>query len=115
MAAQSHRVLEADRIFRMSSLTSYLVPDRADELQSVANPHLDAFVVLLNEQFLGDQLTAYSDAGHAGFEPTAQRFFGAVDAACRHDSRPGTGSENGFDEIRATHRIAWEHLHDFAA
>src|SRR5262245_15702433 len=99
----------------MSSLTSYLFPDRADELQSVANPDFDAFVVPLSEQFLRDQLRADSDAGHAGFEPTAQRFLGAVDATCRHDSRPGTGAENGFDEIRATHRIAWKHLHDLAA
>src|SRR5262245_10503860 len=99
----------------MSLLTRYLIPDRADELQSVANPDLDAFVVPLNEQFLGDQLSAHSDAGYAGFKPTAQRFLGAVDAACRHDSRPGTGAENGFDEIRATHRVAGKDLHDFAA
>src|SRR6185436_2841169 len=100
---------------RYRSCCWLLATNGLDEFDGVAHARLDAGVVGLGEQLLGDEVAADAAGDDAGPKPLAQRFLGGFDAAGGHDARPRHGSEHVLDELRAAHRTTGEHLDDLAA
>src|SRR6187399_2403336 len=102
--AQSQRVSLAGLTLRTLSDMGLLSADRLDEFHRVAHTRFDTGVILLGEQFLGDEIAADAAGDDAGAKPLAQGFFRGLDAAGGHDARPRHRSHHVLHEFRTTHR-----------
>src|SRR6187399_1686090 len=86
--AQSQRVSAAGLTFSTLSVMGLLSTNRLDEFHRVPHTRFHTGVILLGEQFFGDQIAADAARDDARTKPLAQGFFGGFDAAGGHDARP---------------------------
>src|ERR1039458_6628247 len=84
-------------------------------MDRVADLLLDSVIILIGDKLLSDQVGTHAPYAAVCVKPFAQRLFGAIHAAGRHDACPRTRSKNRFNEIRSANRIAGEYLDDLAA
>src|SRR5450759_2163875 len=85
------------------------------QLNGLAHVLFDAFVILGIQQLFGDHVRPDAARHDTGTEPLAQGLFGRLDAAGRHNARPGHRTHHALDEVGTAHRRTREHLDDFTA
>ena len=87
----------------------------SNQSQRVGDLAADAFPVAGLDGLFGDELGADARRHHTSLEPGVDALRRWLDAAGRHDARPGAGRQDRFDKIGAAHGFAGEDLDDLHA